>query len=59
MKVKELIELLVKSDPEHDVVISGQELKFGCDFTLVEVHQYDSTNYVRLISGNDYEERDE
>jgi len=56
MKVKELIVLLMAHDPEHDVVISGDELKFGCDFELVEVHKYDNTNYVRLISNEQYEE---
>lgn len=34
MKVKEMIALLMTHDPEHDVVLSGNELKFGCDFEL-------------------------
>ena len=56
MKVKELIELLTKRDPDQDVVVSGDELEFVCDVELVEVHQYDNTNYVRLISGEAYKE---
>lgn len=58
MKVKELIALLMTHDPEQDVVISADELGHGCDYELVEVHKYDNTNYVRLITGDNYEEGD-
>jgi hypothetical protein len=58
MKVSELITLLQVLNPDHDVVISGNELGYGKDFGMVEVHQYNDTNYVRLIPGDDYEEDD-
>jgi hypothetical protein len=56
MNVKELIAVLNKYDPDMPVVISGEELGFGTDYELVQVHCFASGDAVRLKSGEEYEE---
>ena len=59
MKVKNLIEKLQAFDPEHEVIVSGNEFGIGHDVRIDAAHQYDETNYVRLITGDCFEEEDE
>jgi hypothetical protein len=59
MKVKKLIEYLQKCNPEHDVVVSGNEFGIGSDVCLDNAHQYDDTTYVTLITGDSFEEGEE
>jgi hypothetical protein len=56
MKVQRLIEVLQTYNPDHDIVVSGSGLGFGCDFAVDLVHQYDETNYVVLVPGKEYED---